>query len=210
MRKEFFGLECIIILLQLMIFSAIFSIARGESITSQANQATASEVSKDAKLPQITSNINDADFKRALPHILKYEGECSDHFADKGGRTYKGITWRVARKFGYKGDVCNLTDAQVADIYYRHDWARVPQAKAFPEKLAYFNMIVNGTRQGCLLRKDAESMLDCQQNYYDSLSARNRKYFGNGWRNRNNYFLSVIMKLRQTSAITNLYIFLVS
>ena len=196
MRKEFFGLECIIILLQLLIFSAIFSIAKGEPMdTPKANQATATEYAKDGKLPQINTSINDADFKRALPHILKWEGTCSDHFADKGGRTYKGITWRVARKFGYKGDVCNLTDAQVADIYYRDYWARVPQTKAFPEKLAHFNMIVNGTRQGCLMRKDAVSMLNCQQEYYNSLSSRNRKYFGDGWRNRNNYFLSVVQNL---------------
>ena len=189
MKNNYIGLETILIIVQVMLFSSLFPIVGQGEIkdnTPSPTQAVA------GTLPPATSKINDADFNKAIPHILKYEGECSDHFADRGGRTYKGITWRVARKHGYFGDVCKMSHDQVLAIYYKDYWARVPKNLAFPEKLAHFNMIINGTSNSCLKRGNARQMLNCQQVYYNSLSARNRKYFGDGWRNRNNYFLNIV------------------
>ena len=195
-KESTIGLETILIIIQVMLFSVLFPvIPKGEiKDSSPNNQAMASEARP------TTSKIKDTDFNKAIPHILKWEGQCSDHYADRGGRTFKGITTGVARKHGYRGDVCKMTHDQVMEIYYKDYWARVPRNIEYAEKLAWFNMIVNGTSNSCLQRakqagNNAISMLNCQQVYYDSLSARNRKYFGNGWRNRNNYFLNVVREL---------------
>lgn len=140
--------------------------------------------------PELATGINDQDFNRALPHILRWEGTCSDHWADNGGRTYKGITTEVARKHGWRGDVCKMPDSEVYKIYYKDYWARVPQNLDFPRKLVYFNLLVNGTKKRCLLLPDPESMLDCQLEHYNSLG--DRKHFGDGWRNRTNYFKNLV------------------
>jgi hypothetical protein len=138
----------------------------------------------------ISTGINDNDFNKAIPHILKWEGKCSNHWADNGGKTYKGITWKVARKHGFKGDVCSMPDDKVYEIYYKDYWARVPKNKAYPEKLAHFNMIINGTSDRCLNKPTAIAMLDCQADYYKGLS--DAPHFLTGWLNRNNDIKSAV------------------
>lgn len=145
---------------------------------------------------QETTNNNQAialsgndDFSRAMPHILKWEGKCTDHPKDPGGRTYMGITRYEANRIGIN-DPCTMTKEQVLKVYRDRYWSRVPQSLNFPEKLIYFNLIINGTKKRCLDESTADSMLICQENHYRSL--RNFKYFGGGWINRNNYFKKII------------------
>lgn len=164
------------------IMGAIATLSTAPNIPNQISQSFTQSA-------ELSTGINDPDFNRALPHILKWEGECSNHWADNGGKTYKGITWKVARKHGYRGDVCSMPDSEVYRIYYVDYWARVPKNKAYPEKLAHFNMIVNGTSPNCLNKPTAKLMLDCQEEYYKGLS--DAPHFLNGWKNRNNYIKSV-------------------
>lgn len=71
-------------------------------------------------------------FERALAHTLTFEGGLSDHPADPGGRTNRGITQRklsevrrVAPELNLPSAVDDLTDAQVAIIYRREYWDRL-------------------------------------------------------------------------------------
>ena len=144
--------------------------------------------------PGLNTGINDPEFNKALPHILKWEGKCSDHWADNGGRTYKGITWEVARKHGFKGDVCTMSDQQVYQIYYNDYWSKVPKHLDYPRKLAYFNMRVNGTNSTCLNKPTAEEMLNCQGERYKRL--RDAPHFLKGWLNRNNDLLDAVKKVK--------------
>lgn len=140
----------------------------------------------------IATGINDPDFNKSMPHILKWEGKCSDHPRDLGKRTYKGITLFEANRIGIK-DPCTMSDSQVFKVYYDRYWVRVPKTLAYPEKLAYFNMIINGTKGRCLKLGNASAMLDCQQEHYNSIGSRD---FADGWRNRNKYFKTVTNEIK--------------
>ena len=68
-----------------------------------------------------------SNFEAALAHTLKHEGLFSDHPADPGGATMKGITLAVFR--AYKSnqhltaeDLKRITDDEVRDIYKRKYW----------------------------------------------------------------------------------------
>jgi hypothetical protein len=141
---------------------------------------------------ELATGINDSDFNKALPHILKWEGTCSNHWADNGGKTFMGITKEVARKHGH-ADPCKMTKEQVYQVYYKDYWSRVPGYLNYPEKLVYFNLIINGSKSRCLSAGNASAMLDCQEQHY-----RNQRFdfkvFGDGWLNRNKYFKSLVTK----------------
>jgi lysozyme family protein len=171
------ALEIILISLIGVLFGIVFS-------TQQVNQPATNNQSNQA----IALSGND-EFSRAMPHILKWEGKCSDHPRDPGGRTYMGITRYEAKRAGFD-DPCTMTKEQVLKVYRDRYWVRVPQSLQFPEKLVYFNLIINGTKGRCLREKTALLMLDCQENHYKSL--RNFTYFGDGWINRNNYFKKIV------------------
>jgi lysozyme family protein len=106
-----------------------------------------------------------------------------------------GITTRVARRNGYRGDVCNMPESQVYAIYKKDYWDILPVNLAYPEKLALFNITINGSSRRCKNKSTAEAMLACQQKYYESLRVFWR--FGKGWTARNNCFISLIQQLRR-------------
>lgn len=60
-------------------------------------------------------------FKEVLKDVLGVEGGYSDHPSDSGGRTYKGITEGLARKYGFD-DVAKLKDSQIEYIYRCEFW----------------------------------------------------------------------------------------
>jgi hypothetical protein len=183
-----FGLEIILIILLGLAGGLIFS------NTSPTPQLTPNQPANNnsGNSGAIATGINDTDFNRAMPHILRWEGQCSDHPKDPGGRTYKGITKYEASRIGIS-DPCTMTDDQVFKVYHDRYWVRVPKTLNYPEKLVYFNLIINGTKGRCLKLGNASAMLDCQENHYRSLG--NFRYFGGGWINRNNYFKAIIAKI---------------
>lgn len=197
MKKEFIGLEAILIILQLLIGWTILSSASPgvkQDSTPNNNAVLANTTSTSPTIPTSKSahtDINDPDFNRAMPHIIKWEGDdkCSNDPNDRGGRTYMGITIGRAREYGYK-DPCKMSKQKVYEIYYKSYWLRVPKTLGGAEKLAYFNMIVNGTSARCLNRSDAMSMLNCQQTFYNN--APTARWHLKGWTNRNNYMKQVV------------------
>lgn len=71
----------------------------------------------------------EANFQRALALVLKHEGGFSNHAADPGGATNKGITLKTFRRYvkpdGTVDDLKAITDAQVAQVYRHHYWNAV-------------------------------------------------------------------------------------
>lgn len=92
--------------------------------------------------------MTDRNFARALPLVLKHEGGFVNHPRDPGGATNKGVTIATFRAYVKPGgtveDLRNITDDQVATVYYRHYWAAV-NAPALPSGLDYavFDFAVN-------------------------------------------------------------------
>jgi lysozyme family protein len=89
------------------------------------------------------------DFQRALAFVLKAEGGYTNHPADRGGPTNKGILQREYDQYRRaKGhplvDVLDILNAEVEDIYWRDYWLagrcdRMP----WPVSLAQFDACVN-------------------------------------------------------------------
>ena len=72
-------------------------------------------------IKKVTENVaislsNDV-FDKIFEYILMVEGGYSNDKADKGGKTKYGIIEVEARKYGYKGDMKDLTKDIAEDIY---------------------------------------------------------------------------------------------
>lgn len=57
-----------------------------------------------------------------LEELTRVEGEWSDDKDDSGGQTKWGVTLAVARAFGYKGDMRDLTKDQAKEIFRQRYW----------------------------------------------------------------------------------------
>ncbi|CAN7372412.1 glycoside hydrolase family 108 protein [Aminobacter sp. LjRoot7] len=90
----------------------------------------------------------DRNFQRALALVLKHEGGWSDHPADPGGATMKGVTLANFRRYvkpgATKDDLRRITDAQLATVYRRFYWDAVHGAE-LPDGVDYavFDFAVN-------------------------------------------------------------------
>ncbi|MCA2960469.1 MAG: hypothetical protein IOD12_09460 [Silvanigrellales bacterium] len=157
----------------------------------------------------------DLAFKKVLPHILKWEGGCSDHPADKGGRTYKGITAATARANGWTGDVCTLPDSTITAIYRKDYWEKRAKNFLWPMNLAVMNTEVNsggGRAQKVLDRMKAEGIggglvaqatwfIEQQTALYKHIVERDpsQKVFFEGWLNRSNDMQRVVAGKLETA-----------
>ena len=84
------------------------------------------------------------DFPRALEVVLKLEGGYSDDPRDSGGKTQYGITEKVARAFGYSGDMRELTKQTAAEIYKQGYWLNCKCGELpYPLSLYVFDCAVN-------------------------------------------------------------------
>jgi lysozyme family protein len=88
-------------------------------------------------------------FKDALRHVLIHEGGWSDHPADPGGATMKGVTLQVFREFkqnqfATKEQLREISQADLEAIYNTRYWVRV-RADELPHGLDYavFDCAVN-------------------------------------------------------------------
>ena len=181
-----YGLEILLVLLLGILGGVVFS-SNNINISNQSQ----SNNSADTVSNVANTGISDPDFNKNMPHIIKWEGDdkCSNDPHDRGGRTYMGITIGRAREYGYS-DPCKMSKAKVYEIYYKSYWLRVPKSLGGPEKLAYFNMIINGSSKTCLRKPDAMSMLNCQQEFYRNAPTAWKHL--RGWTNRNNYMKQVV------------------
>jgi lysozyme family protein len=65
----------------------------------------------------------DEKFKRVFRKIMKVEGGYSDDKDDRGGETKFGITKATARRYGYQGDMKDLSKEMAIQIYYDGYWS---------------------------------------------------------------------------------------
>ena len=89
------------------------------------------------------------DFQRALAFVLKAEGGYTNHPADRGGPTNKGILQREYDQYRRRkglpaADVRDILQTEVEDIYLHDYWLagrcdRMP----WPVSLAHFDACVN-------------------------------------------------------------------
>lgn len=90
----------------------------------------------------------DKNFASSLKAVLVHEGGWSDHPADPGGATMKGVTLANFRRFvkpnATKADLRRITDEQIAVVYRRHYWDAVLGAE-LPSGVDYavFDFAVN-------------------------------------------------------------------
>lgn len=73
-----------------------------------------------------------AEFEKAIPHTLKWEGGFVNHPADPGGATNRGITFNLfkqyAKSLGFMPTVDalkNMTEVQAKSIYKVHFWDKM-------------------------------------------------------------------------------------
>lgn len=64
------------------------------------------------------------DVNALIDDVISREGGYSNHRSDSGGATRWGITERVARAHGYRGDMRSLPRAEAVVIYRRIYWLR--------------------------------------------------------------------------------------
>jgi len=68
-----------------------------------------------------------SNWESALAHVLESEGGWSDHPADPGGATMKGVTLATYREYKRnphitKDELRNISDAELSDIYKKGYW----------------------------------------------------------------------------------------
>src|SRR5690554_5603848 len=93
--------------------------------------------------------VMEANFREALPLVLKHEGGFVNHPSDPGGATNKGITIenyrRYVKKNGTVADLKAITDEEVAKVYKLFYWDAV-KGDDLPGGVDYavFDFAVNG------------------------------------------------------------------
>lgn len=98
-----------------------------------------------------------ATFDQAFAELLTHEGGYVDHPSDPGGATNHGVTEKVARKFGYTGNMRGYPKEEAAKVYRSEYWDAV-RADELPAPLRYpiFDAAVNsGARQAILWLQQA-------------------------------------------------------
>lgn len=89
-------------------------------------------------------------FNKFLDYIFEVEGGFADDENDRGGATNFGIIEEEARKFGYTGDMRNLTKDFAKNIYLKKYYLGNKLDKILDDKVALsiFDWAVNSGRRG--------------------------------------------------------------
>lgn len=84
------------------------------------------------------------NFDAAFDRLLGHEGGYSFHPDDPGGETMWGVTYKVARAFGYQGEMRQLPRDLAKSIYRKRYWDAV-RADELPAELRFdvFDAAVN-------------------------------------------------------------------
>lgn len=101
-------------------------------------------------------------FDDAFDRLIGHEGGYSDHPSDPGGRTMWGVTERVARSWGYMGDMRDLPRDTAKELYKALYWNKV-RADEVPESVRFdlFDTAVNsGVSQSIKLLQRAAGATD--------------------------------------------------
>lgn len=85
------------------------------------------------------------NFDLAFERLLGHEGGYSDNPADPGGKTMWGVTEKVARAKGYKGDMRDMPQDFAKSAVYRPDYWVAVRADELPDLVRFdvFDAAVN-------------------------------------------------------------------
>ena len=75
-------------------------------------------------------------FDEAFQKLIGHEGGYANHPSDPGGETMHGITFRVARKFGYLGDMIDLP-LETAKTIARNEYWNAVRADLLPDAVRF-------------------------------------------------------------------------
>ncbi len=89
----------------------------------QSQQQATQKATK--KLGANLINIATTTFAPLFDRLMVHEGGYVNHPNDPGGATKWGVTERVARKYGYKGDMRNLPKSTANEIAKKLYWEKV-------------------------------------------------------------------------------------
>ncbi len=123
--------------LQNLLGTLLLTLALGVSFSVPSGASTGREKTYEDKL-----------FEVALAFTLYFEGSLSDHPADKGGRTYKGIVQAEYDAYRQKRglppiDVARMSEAELLEIYEQY-WDNSDAAKMHPAlAVVMFDTAVN-------------------------------------------------------------------
>ena len=89
-------------------------------------------------------------FNKFLDYIFEVEGGFTDDENDRGGKTKYGIIEEEARKFGYTGDMRNLTKDFAKNIYFKKYYLGNKLDKIIDDRVALsiFDWAVNSGGRG--------------------------------------------------------------
>ncbi|MDE1906636.1 MAG: glycoside hydrolase family 108 protein [Rhodospirillales bacterium] len=109
------------------------------------------------------TQLASANFQAAFERLLGNEGAYVDNPADPGGATMWGITERVARSWGYDGDMRALPRATAEAIAYNRYW-QPHQLDALPAAVGFqvFDAVYNGGPAILWLQRAAGMPADLQ------------------------------------------------
>lgn len=100
-------------------------------------------------------------FDDAFDALLGHEGGYSNHPDDPGGETMWGVTARVARGYGYRGDMRSLPREVAKDIYRRLYWAPLGLDQFDPRvSFQVFDANVNGGKPVLWMQQAAGTVAD--------------------------------------------------
>lgn len=102
------------------------------------------------------------NFDQAFDRLIGHEGGYSNHPDDPGGATRWGVTEKVARSWGYTGDMRDLPGSVAKEIYQALYWVKV-RADELPEAVRFdvFDTAVNsGVGQSVKLLQRAAGCAD--------------------------------------------------
>jgi hypothetical protein len=152
---------------------------------------------------------NEAAFAKVIAHVMHWEGGCSNHPADRAGRSFKGITAATARSFGFRDDVCSMPLNVVLAIHHDLSWEPRARQYGWPLNLAIMNTEVasGGARAKVFVdrmrtQKSSSSLvekarwfLDQQTALYRSIVANDasQKVFLAGWLSRSDYMHALVL-----------------
>lgn len=162
---------------------------------------------KDSKENKTLGDVATEGHKQAvIQKVFDAEGGYSDHKSDRGGKTKHGITEKLARSLGYKGEMVDMPK-DVAEKYYGDLYDRVKDKhKLGNEGTAIaFDLAVNSGegRVKDMIKStgdDPEAMYDWRKNYYNRIVEKNpsQNVFLKGWHNRVDNLKSSLAKMRDT------------
>ncbi len=112
--------------------------------------------------------------KQVINGIINIEGEYSNDVDDSGGETKYGITKRVARAYGFKGKMKNLTRDYAYMIYSKRYWDKLKLddieewSPRIAAELADTGINMGTGRAGRFLQRSL-NVLNNKQMYYSDL-----------------------------------------